>query len=124
MFPIYSLGYYPSDTSSLSLIEEIKGLRQDLRAALKGQGALANEPQHVSILRNACASCHSAPSPKGGFTLIEEDKLAKLSLEQWQRVFERVGDDSMPPGKAKLSKSDYAAIVSGVMKYQFSATKE
>lgn len=74
--------------------------------------------EFVALAGTHCASCHEAGVAKrsgGGFTLLAEGKLAKLSAEQTGEIIRRVtlpeGDDRIMPPRAKLSAAERLKFV-------------
>lgn len=127
VLPTYGLGYYPTDTNALTLIEEVKLMRQAVERLSASGGVLGlahAEPPHVAVLRQHCASCHSAPGAKGNLAMFEAGKLAPLRFEQWDSVFKALREKRMPPGPTKLDYDQLATVVTGVMEHHFSSKEK
>jgi hypothetical protein len=129
--PIYTLGSYSSgaDPATLSVLEEIRNLRRDqaedrklTRALVErqvGNLGLEREPQFVGILRNNCAQCHGASSPKAGLSLFNaQGQINELSPEQVTELIRRIslpkGDTKKMPPNGELGYSDFAAVINGI----------
>ncbi len=105
--PAYQPSYSLSDDLLKQLLEEVRGIRSELRAsgiAKPGGTTLAG------TLKANCAACHTAgvADQKGsGFILLEKDgSLAELSLAERRRVAKMVEQGKMPPPPKTLTDTE------------------
>lgn len=98
LVPAYQPTYSATDDLLKQILEELKGLRAEVRAGRPAQGA-----DVASVIKTRCAACHvaKAADEKGsGFVLIEDDgALAELSLAEKRRIKRQVEQGRMPPGQ-------------------------
>ena len=100
LVPAYGPSYSPSEDFLKQILEELRGVRQELRE-IKGVmgGAPQGQEGALAVLSKRCASCHTDPAQKGdGFVLVEKDGvLAEFSLAEKRRIIRLVQKGDMPP---------------------------
>jgi mono/diheme cytochrome c family protein len=97
LVPAYQAAYSPSDDLLRQILEEVRGIRAELR-----MGPLGLKQDGAGLLQGRCSACHQdgvADDKGGGFVLVEKDgALAELSLAEKRRVKRLVEQGKMPPG--------------------------
>lgn len=68
-------------------------------------------PQMLKILEAKCISCHGEDKTKGDLDLIELLKSKKTDMKVWQKVYNAVSTETMPPVKKKPLTEDELDIV-------------
>lgn len=102
-------GYGPGFSPDLSLLkdirDDIRGLRQDIRAIVGGGGSSGalGVGNHEQIIKARCAKCHEsavAESEGGDFTLLDAGKIEEFSKRDAILIGKRVTSTTrpMPPG--------------------------
>lgn len=73
--PLYAVGY---DPATLALVEELKGIREELKRQREGgipQGALPEvasaRDRALAVLQSRCAACHTGDAAKGGVKMFD-----------------------------------------------------
>lgn len=108
----------------MTLLEEIRDLRKSQDTVLKfleyqtkaaRQAQQATEPPHVAVLRQNCASCHTAGNLKqNGFAMFNGAEFNNLTPKQYDNIVTQLEAEAMPPGK-KLSQGDSTRIIIGIV---------
>ena len=121
--PIYGAAYQPAsttgddDTKALlkALIDEVRALRADIAKGSTGQPSALSVPKEidpVTVLKTACASCHTGEKSKGGFALYtDKNELVRLSPADRREVSKRVSNGNMPPPPGKLTTEQKDAVL-------------
>lgn len=109
----YDTGFSQEAALLKQLLDEVKGLREDVRAI--AGGAAPGGTTLEAVIKNRCARCHSAERAKAAgdeFVLIEKDgKLSDLSVSQKRSVVRKVKKNEMPPPPAQLSEAEKKLIL-------------
>ncbi len=122
--PTYGAQYLPAsaegNTTLAEILAELKGIRQDL-AAFRPQMPPADghppagAPNALGILGAKCGACHEAGTADqkgGGFVMLQNGKLAPLSVAERKRMATFLLRDRMPPDPLpKLSEAEKQAVV-------------
>ena len=129
--PVYTHNFIGGDYNSLR--EEIKSLRseiQQLRVGVKEAPAVdpkvepkqAAAGDHLKVMGQSCASCHTDGALKGNAFAIftKEGALNPLSHKQVLRILSRVASGEMPPAASpqakEFSQESFATMVSWAKK--------
>lgn len=102
-----------SKTQSESIRLLVQGMfaAKGADAGVLQQKAAAPPDPVVPILQKHCAKCHTGDGSKGEVTLFKPDGTAVTFTPEIKALVESVSNDnSMPPGDAKLSADEYAAV--------------
>jgi len=95
----YGPQYSQSDDLLKQILDELKGLRQDVKALKAAPGA--QQDGALGVIATRCLACHqdgTAEDKGGGFVMVEKDaKLAELSLAEKRRITRLVSQGKMPP---------------------------
>ena len=102
--PTYSISYDPGTSA---LIDELRGIREELRLMRGGQ------PQALTvgnIFSSRCASCHAGPVSKAsgaGITLLDASgKMPEFSVLEKRAIRAAVISDRMPKGGKPLTADE------------------
>ena len=72
-------------------------------------------PELTKVLKAKCISCHGEDRVKGNLDLLEFLKSQKKDMSVWQKVYNAVSTETMPPPKKKaLSEEETAAVLLGI----------
>lgn len=114
VIPGNGAGYDPHARQLAAILEELKGIREELRQQRAGAPAKPGADRKAArdqYLLRACAKCHTPTradgGKDGGFPLFDDDEgraLRRLSPREQAEVADRVKRGDMPPGKPAAPK--------------------
>lgn len=115
--PLYSAGYQQTTPDSLAQLDKLERIAAALEKLAAGQPPVAARLQDnpgLQILQQACASCHTAPNPKGGFLMFDGQSFRADLVADLRSMRERMTTRDprlhMPPGK-QLPYDDFLSAL-------------
>lgn len=111
LVPQYTATFSPTDQLLKELLDEMRGLRSDLRAALT-QGQVKTDA--VAVFNSRCARCHQdgvAADRGNGVVLVERDgSVPPFSILEKRHVIEQIKTGKMPKVGGPLAPNELKAI--------------
>lgn len=109
--PAYQASFSPTDQLLKEILDEMRGLRSDLRVALVG-GQVKTDA--VAVLNQRCARCHQDGKAAGlgdGVILVERDgSVPPFSILEKRRILEQVRTGKMPKTGGPLAPNEKKAV--------------